>query len=115
MDRIAEPWGTRTPYPRGGQWPIRVDTFLEPRVEPEDVDRWVQSASILHSNGDGIDIAVKAGRLAGWRGLREERGNRGGVGPKDLFGWPANGSPGPPARPPIRLDGEPGGTGWDAA
>jgi hypothetical protein len=27
-DRIADPWGTRTPYARGAAWPARVDTFL---------------------------------------------------------------------------------------
>src|SRR5215212_9904924 len=28
VDRIAEPWGTRTPYGRGERWPVRVDTRL---------------------------------------------------------------------------------------
>jgi hypothetical protein len=27
------------------------------------VDRWVQSATILHSGGDAMDIAVKDGRI----------------------------------------------------
>jgi hypothetical protein len=22
-DRIADPWGPRTPYPQGGDWPVR--------------------------------------------------------------------------------------------
>ena len=60
LDRIAEPWGTRTPYGAGEAWPARVDSYLSDGLTEEDVDRWVQSASILHSNGDGIDIAVKA-------------------------------------------------------
>jgi hypothetical protein len=51
-DRIAEPWGARTPYESGGIWPTRVDTYLADGVSDEQVDRWVQSASILHSNGD---------------------------------------------------------------
>src|SRR3954452_18670109 len=28
-DRIANPWGTRTPFGRGEEWPVRVDQFLE--------------------------------------------------------------------------------------
>ena len=27
-DRIAEPWGERTPYAPGEAWPTRVDTHL---------------------------------------------------------------------------------------
>ena len=52
IDRIADPWGTRTPYASGQGWPVRVDTHLE--AEP---DTWVETASILHSNGDAMDIA----------------------------------------------------------
>jgi hypothetical protein len=29
VDRIAEPWGTRTPYGPGQPWPQRVDMRLE--------------------------------------------------------------------------------------
>ncbi len=28
VDRIADPWGSRTPYGRGQRWPTRVDTYL---------------------------------------------------------------------------------------
>ncbi len=49
-DRIADPWGGRTPFEQGEDWPIRVDQFLEEGVTEEEVDRWVQTASILHSN-----------------------------------------------------------------
>jgi len=28
-DRIADPWGSPTPYARGGEWPVRVDGFLQ--------------------------------------------------------------------------------------
>lgn len=59
IDRISEPWGTRTPYRSGEPWPVRVDTHLADDLSAEEVDRWVQSASILHSNGDALDIAVK--------------------------------------------------------
>ncbi|PKW12238.1 hypothetical protein SAMN05428944_0516 [Streptomyces sp. 1222.5] len=90
MDRIARPWGLRTPYSRREPWPPRVDTFLEAGVEPEAVQHWVQAASILHSDGDAMDIAVKDGRMVGVRGRMDDRVNRGRPGPKDLFGWQAN-------------------------
>ncbi|MFC8192129.1 hypothetical protein ACFUMH_10760 [Cellulomonas sp. NPDC057328] len=44
VDRIAEPWGTRTPYAEGTPWPRRVDMHLAEGVAPEDVDRRVQTA-----------------------------------------------------------------------
>jgi hypothetical protein len=58
-DRIADPWGRRTPYAQGDAWPVRQDTFI---TEP-DADEWIQSASVLHSNGDAMDIAAKDGRI----------------------------------------------------
>jgi len=67
-DRITNPWGDRTPFGPGEEWPVRVDLFLERGVSEEEVDSWVQTASILHSNGDALDIAVKDGRIAGVRG-----------------------------------------------
>src|SRR6187200_1958723 len=92
VDRIADPWGPRTPYGStaggaGGEWPARVDTFPEPGVAEADVDAWVQSASVLHSNGDAFDFAVRNGRVVGVRGRAVDRVNRGRLGPKDLFGW----------------------------
>jgi anaerobic selenocysteine-containing dehydrogenase len=114
-DRIAEPWGTRTPYGPGEDWPVRVDSFLEDGVGPDDVDRWVQSATILHSNGDGLDIAVKDDRIVGVRGRAVDRVNHGRLGPKDLYGWQANGSPDRLTRPLIRVDGELVETDWDTA
>ena len=35
-DRITNPWGERTPYDAGEEWPVRVDEHL-PQGEPE---RW---------------------------------------------------------------------------
>ena len=96
-DRIANPWGGRTPYGRGEQWPARVDEHLV--AEP---DRWAQVASVLHSNGDAYDLAVKDGRLVGVRGRAEDRINRGRLGPKDLFGWQAMQSPDRLTRPLVR-------------
>ena len=89
---VAEPWGDRTPFSRGESWPVRVDMFLEHGVSEEDVDLWAPSASILHSNGDGQDIAVKDGRIVGVRGRAGDRVNHGRLGPKDLYGWQANNS-----------------------
>lgn len=64
-DGIGQPWGTRTPYGAGERWPVRVDSHLAEGVRPEDVQRWVRTAAVLHSNGDGMDIAVKDGRIVG--------------------------------------------------
>lgn len=114
-DRIAEPWGARTPYGRGQGWPQRVDQYLAEGVEPESVDRWVQSASILHSNGDALDIAVKDGAIVGVRGRGIDRVNRGRLGPKDLFGWQANGSKDRLTRPLIRRGDALVETDWDTA
>ncbi|PYF97842.1 Molydopterin dinucleotide binding domain-containing protein [Georgenia satyanarayanai] len=114
-DRIAEIWGTRTPYGPGETWPVRVDTHLAEGVDPGDVDRWVPSASILHSNGDGIDIAVKDDRIVGVRGRAEDRVNHGRLGPKDLFGWQANGSPDRLTRPLVRKRGTLVETSWEEA
>ncbi|HJQ28029.1 MAG TPA: molybdopterin-dependent oxidoreductase, partial [Rubrobacter sp.] len=114
-DRIANPWGTRTPFGRDEGWPVRVDQFLQDGVTEEDVDRWVQTASILHSNGDALDIAVKDGRMVGVRGRGVDRVNKGRLGPKDLFGWQANNSEDRLERPLVRKEGELVEAGWDEA
>ncbi|MFC7464023.1 molybdopterin oxidoreductase family protein [Brachybacterium sp. GCM10030252] len=114
-DRIAEPWGQRTPYGPGQTWPVRVDTHLAEGVTEADVDRWVQAASILHSNGDALDIAVKDDRMVGVRGRAEDRVNHGRLGVKDLYGWQANASGDRLTRPLIREDGELVETDWDTA
>jgi anaerobic selenocysteine-containing dehydrogenase len=114
-DRIAEPWGERTPYEPGEPWPTRVDTYLARGVRQEDVDRWVQTASILHSDGDAMDIAVKDGRIVGVRGRSSDRVNRGRLDPKDLFGWQANASPDRLTRPLVRENGRLVETDWDTA
>jgi anaerobic selenocysteine-containing dehydrogenase len=113
-DRIAEPWGTRTPYGRGDDWPVRTDTHLAAGVSPDEVE-WHRSASILHSNGDAMEIAVNDGRIAGVRGLAESRVNRGRLGPKDLFGWQANGSSERLTRPLVRENDRLVESDWDAA
>src|SRR5947199_1006004 len=114
-DRIAEPWGTRTPYGRGESWPMRVDTYLADGVSVEQVDRWVQTASMLHSNGDAMDIAVSGGRIVGVRGRGVDRVNHGRLDPKDLFGWQANAAADRLTAPLIREGGRLVETDWDTA
>ena len=114
-DRIANPWGERTPFGQGEDWPVRVDQFLEDGISEEVVDRWVQTASMLHSNGDALDIAVKDGRIVGVRGRGVDRVNRGRLDPKDLYGWQANNSEDRLKRPLVRKNGELVETSWDEA
>jgi ferredoxin-nitrate reductase len=114
-DRIEDPWGARTPFGRAESWPVRTDSFLEDGITEDEVDRWVQSASILHSNGDGLDIAVKDGRIVGVRGRSNDRVNHGRVDPKDLYGWQANNSPERLTRPLIRRAGTLVECDWDSA
>src|SRR4051794_32296135 len=104
-DRIAEPWGARTPYGLGDAWPERVDVHLADGLRAGDVDRWVQSASVLHSNGDAMDIAVKDGRIVGVRGRAVDRVNHGRLDPKDLYGWQANNATDRLTRPLVREGG----------
>ena len=115
VDRITEPWGARTPYGRGEEWPVRVDSYLAEDTTAGDVDAWVQTASLLHSNGDAIDIAVRDGRMVGVRGREVDRVNRGRLGPKDLYGWQANASPDRLTVPLVRHNGELVESDWDTA
>ncbi|MFI9568492.1 molybdopterin oxidoreductase family protein [Streptomyces rishiriensis] len=115
VDRIANPWGGRTPYDRHRPWPTRVDSHLEAGVAPDQVQRWVQTASILHSDGDAMDVAVVDGRMVGVRGRADDRVNRGRLGPKDLFGWQANASKDRLTRPLIREGGRLVECDWDTA
>ncbi|MEU9206414.1 nitrate reductase [Streptomyces sp. NPDC048415] len=114
-DRIENPWGTRTPYDSGTPWPARADGHLEAGLTEADVESWVQSASLLHSNGDAMDIAVRGGRIVGVRGRTSDRVNRGRLGPKDLYGWQANGSPDRLTRPLVRDGGRLVECDWDTA
>src|SRR5215217_908884 len=114
-DRIANLWGKRTPFGPGEEWPVRVDQILEEGISEDDVDRWVQTASILHSNGDALDIAVRSGRIVGVRGRVVDRVNKGRVDPKDLFGWQANNSEDRLKKPLVRKDGKLVEASWDEA
>jgi anaerobic selenocysteine-containing dehydrogenase len=116
MDRVADIWGERTPHSRGTVWPARVDLHLEPGVSEADVDRWVQSACVLCSNGCGCDIAVKDGRMVGVRGRATDVVNHGRMGPKGLYGsTPWASSPARLTTPLIRRDGALVPTDWDTA
>lgn len=75
----------------------------------------MQSASLLHSNGDAMDIAVRDARIVGVRGRVDDRVNHGRLGPKDLFGWQANSSSERLTAPLVRVDGDLVETDWDTA
>ena len=96
-DSIKNIWGERTPYI--GNWPVREDQRTE--AEP---DQWVQSACVLCSNGCGLDIGVKDGRIVGVRGRSVDAVNHGRLGPKGLHGWVANNSKDRLTKPLIRKD-----------
>jgi anaerobic selenocysteine-containing dehydrogenase len=115
VDPIANPWGLRTPYASGEPWSQRVDSYLADGINPESVDRWVQSAAVLHSNGDGLDIAVKDGRIVGVRGRAVDRVNHGRLDPKDMFGWQANASHDRLTNPLVRKRGRLRPCDWDTA
>ncbi|WP_139921130.1 molybdopterin oxidoreductase family protein [Hymenobacter sp. DG01] len=105
---ITDIWGARTGYL--GQWPTRVDEHVE-----ETPDHWVQSACVLCSNGCGMDIGVKDGRIVGVRGRAVDRVNHGRLGPKGLHGWAANHSPDRLTKPLIRRNGQLEDATWDEA
>jgi len=113
--RIDDRWGARTPYGPGAQWPVRVDEQYAPGVTAETVDRWVPAASLLHSNGDAMDIAVVDGRIAGVRGRAGDRVNRGRLDVKDLYGWQANNASDRLTKPLLRHGDRLVESDWDAA
>lgn len=98
-DAIRDIWGPRTPYQH--EWPTRCDVHTV-----DTPDKWVQSACVLcrylqlcfpvswrklkaisqHSNGCGMDIGVKDGKVVGVRGRTTDRVNKGRLGPKGLNG-----------------------------
>jgi ferredoxin-nitrate reductase len=107
-DSIKDIWGPRTGYT--GDWPVRVD-----EQTTETPDHWVQSACVLCSNGCGMDIGVKDGRIVGVRGRAVDRTNHGRLGPKGLNGWVANHSPDRLTKPQIRRNGKLEDATWDEA
>src|SRR3954449_9822474 len=113
-DRVQDVWGPRTPHGRDTEWPVRVDQELA--VAEDEVDRWVQSACVLCSNGCACDIAVKDGRMVGVRGRPADVANHGRLGPKGLYGstaWAS--SPDRLTRPMVRGGGRLVETDWGHA
>src|SRR5437764_15453851 len=80
-----------------------------------DVDRWVQSACVLCSNGCALDVAVVDGQMVGVRGRGVDRINHGRLGPKGLYGWQANNSRDRLTRPLVRRDGSLEESSWEEA
>jgi anaerobic selenocysteine-containing dehydrogenase len=116
VDRIANIWGTRTPYAREGLWPVRVDQALAGGLAESDVDRWVQSACVLCSNGCACDIAVKDGAVVGIRGRAGDLVNHGRLGPKGLFAsWQGVSHRDRLTRPLVRENGKLVESDWDTA
>ncbi len=109
-DSIVDIWGERTPYAADQAWPVRVDARIDD--EPE---RWVQSVCLLCSNGCGIDVGVKDGRMVGVRGREVDIVNRGRLGPKGMNGWVANHSKDRLTRPLVRRGGTLQPATWDEA
>ncbi len=107
-DSIADIWGDRTPY--YDDWPERID---ERSIDTP--ERWVQSACVLCSNGCGMDIGVKDGKIVGVRGRGVDRVNLGRLGPKGLHAWIANDSPDRLTTPLIRRNGRLEAASWDEA
>ncbi len=116
VDRIADIWGTRTPFARGQRWPVRVDQVLVEGLVEEDVERWVQSACVLCSNGCGVDIAVKDGAMVGVRGRAVDIVNHGRLGPKGLFAsWQGVSTTDRLTRPLVRENGVLVEADWETA
>src|SRR5205823_6402755 len=96
-------------------WSPRQDLTLEAGVTEDGVDRWVQSACVLCSNGCALDIGVRDGRIVGVRGRLVDRVNRGRLGPKGRYGWQANNAPDRLTRPRLRRHGRLEEVDWDVA
>lgn len=107
-DSIDDVWGDRAPF--YGAWSERVD---ERTVKP--AESWIQSACILCSNGCGLEIGVRDGRVVGVRGRADDHVNQGRLGPKGLHGWEANNSGDRLTTPLIRKDGKFERATWDKA
>jgi ferredoxin-nitrate reductase len=114
-DRIRDVWGERSPHAAGTEWPVRVDAHLAEGLSEDDVDRWVQSASVLDSNGDALDIAVRGDQIVGVRGRAVDHVNHGRLGPKSLYGWQANSAADRLRRPMVRDADGLVETDWDTA
>src|SRR5215204_4550073 len=89
--------------------------MLAEGVSEAEIERWVQSACVLCSNGCALDIAVVDGQIVGVRGRGVDRINRGRLGPKGLYGWRANGAQDRLIKPLVRENGSLREATWDEA
>src|SRR4051794_967638 len=89
VGRISDIWGERTPHGPDDAWPRRADENILEGVAPEEIT-WTRSACVLCSNGCGLDVGVRDGRIVGVRGRAVDTVNHGRLGPKGLHGWRAN-------------------------
>jgi len=109
-DSIVDVWGMRTPHSAEVPWPVRVDERAD-----EEPEQWVQSVCLLCSNGCGMDIGVKSGRMVGVRGRADDVVNHGRLGPKGMNGWVANASSDRLTQPLVRRNGRLVPATWDEA
>ncbi|KAE8420222.1 hypothetical protein BDV36DRAFT_306935 [Aspergillus pseudocaelatus] len=97
-DSIQDVFGDRTPYKH--EWPTRFDMRVL-----DTPDKWVQSACVLCSNGCGLDIGVKDGRVVGrnkWLTW-------------DIYSWESIHHPDRLKHPLIRRNGKLERASWDEA
>ncbi len=73
------------------------------------------SAEILISNGCGMDVGVKQGKIVGVRGRASDRVNKGRLGPKGLHSWTVNAHKDRLTYPMIRKNGVLERASWDEA
>ncbi|KKZ67898.1 nitrate reductase-like protein [[Emmonsia] crescens] len=107
-DSIKDIWGARTPFKH--EWSQRCDANVL-----DTPDKWVQSACVLCSNGCGLDIGVKDGKVVGVRGRVSDRVNKGRLGPKGLNGWVSINHRDRLRYPLIRQNGKLQRASWDEA
>ncbi|KAL4813550.1 hypothetical protein BDW67DRAFT_192838 [Aspergillus spinulosporus] len=69
----------------------------------------------MSSNGCGLDIGVKEGKVVGVRGRTVDRVNKGRLGPKGLNGWVSINHPDSLTQPLIRRKGKLERASWDEA
>ena len=107
-DSVEDIWGSRTGYK--GEWPSRIDVQYD-----EEPEKWVQSACVMCSNGCGMDIGVKNGKIVGVRGREVDRVNKGRLGPKGMTAWKSLTHPDRLKYPMIRKNGKLERSTWDEA
>ena len=104
------PWGARTPYARGGDWPIRVDEHTRVRSSAGCSRRACSARTVARSTS-----ASATGGSWACAAAACDRVNHGRLGPKGLYGWQANNAADRLLRPLVRRDGELREASWDEA